>query len=156
MAIKRNEIPTTALEESYKKFWQEFNSYSSADDAFCKEFNPHPYGSIRSYQDYSIGQPYAIVAGISFKKHEIRISAYFGNLEAYLFYSEMLKGRIERNVGKRLKWTSHQTKASAVLYDEADFDENHGWENAFQVIINDMLTMKKAFNWVPSKLTNDI
>lgn len=156
MAIKKPNKPETLLQSTYQKFWQEFNIFSAADDTFCKEFNPHPYGSIRSYQDYSIGEPYAICVGISFKKHEIRTSAYFGNLEAYLFYSEMLKGRIERNVGKRLKWTSHQTKASAVLYDEADFDENHGWENAFQVIINDMCTMKRAFNWVPSKRTNDI
>lgn len=145
MSIKKIFKPRTLLQDNYQKFWQEFNRFSVADESFCKEFTPHPHGSIRSYQDYSIGEPYAICVGINFKKHEIRISAYFGNLEAYLFYSEMLKGRIERTIGKSLKWTSHQTKASAVLYDEADFDENHGWQSAFKDIIYDMCLVKKAF-----------
>ena len=156
MAIRNKEKPETALQETYWKFWDGFNTYTLKNPSFCNEFKVHPYPSVRSYQDYSIGEPYHIVAGIDLKKHEIRVGAYFRDLDAYLFYSEMLKGRIERKIGKKLKWTRHQTKASAYLYDDDDFDENHGWENAYRSLVYDMCLMKAAFDFVPSKLSNDI
>ena len=156
MAIKEPKIATTLLGQTYQKFWQGFNDVTHKDNAFSSEFRPHPYGSVRCYQDYSIGEPYNIVVHVNFKRHEIRVGAYFGNLDAYLLYSELLKGRIERTVGKPLVWTLHQTKGSAYLHDSADFDESHGWENAYKRLIDDMLLMKRAFNWIPPKPVNDL
>ena len=155
MAIRNKEKPRTALQGLYWKFWDGFNTFTQNDLSFCRDFKVHPYPSVRSYQDYSIGEPYHIVAGINFKRHEIRIGAYFSDLDAYLFYSEMLKGKVQRKIGKSLKWTRHQTKASAYLYDDDDFDENHGWENAYRSIVYDMCLMKAAFEFVPPKLSND-
>lgn len=155
MAIRNNEKPKTALQEIYRKFWDGFNTFTKNDNSFCREFKVHPYPSVRSYQDYSIGEPYHIVIGINPKKHEIRVGAYFSDLDAYLFYSEMLKGRIERKIGKCLKWTRHQTKASAYLYDDDDFDEKHGWENAYRSIVYDMCLMKAAFEYIPPKHLKD-
>lgn len=156
MAIRNIEKPETALQEKYWKFWEGFNAYTQSEPAFCSEFKVHPYPSVRSYQDYSIGEPYHLVVGVNFKKHEIRVGVYFRDLDAYLFYCEMLKNGIERKIGRCLKWSRHETKASAYLYDSADFDANHGFENAFEVMANRMLQIKSAFNFVPPKLSNDI
>lgn len=145
MAIKRNEIPTTALEGTYKKFWEEFNKTSRMSLPFRKVFTPHPYGSIRSYQDYAVGEPFHIVAGINFERSEVRVGAYFHDVESYLFFYDLNKELIEERMGKLLAWKQHETKASAYVYDTADFHENHGWEDAFDVIISRMLQMREQF-----------
>ena len=154
MAILNNEKPETALQEVYRKFWDGFNTFTKNDTDFCREFKVHPYPSVRSYQDYFIGEPYHLVVGIYFKRHEIRIGAYFSDLNAYEFYSEILKGHIEGKIGKRLKWTQHLTKASAYLYDYDDFDENQGWKNAFRSIVYHMCLMKDAFDFERQDLRN--
>lgn len=145
MALNKDYIPKTLLQEYYKKFWTEFNKWCAKDELFCKEFKNHPYASIRSYQDYcSLGEPYHIPVGINFKKHEIHVGAYFGNLDAYqLYYNQ--RAQIEERLGRRMEWTKHLTKASAYLYDSVDFDENHGWEKAFEVIKSEMLAFRKNF-----------
>lgn len=145
MALNKQNTPKTLLQEYYKEFWTEFNKWCAKDELFCKEFKNHPYASIRSYQDYSVGEPYAICAGINFKKHEISIAAYFGNVSAYKSYYESRRVQIEEKLDRRLKWTLHQTKGSAMIYESADFDESHGWEKAFEVIIEKMLMIRKAF-----------
>lgn len=145
MSVKKRQRATTILASTYQKFWQGFNEKTSKDDVFRKEFRPHPYGSARCYQDYPIGKPYHIVAHVFFAKHEIHIGAYFGNLDAYHYCSEVLKNRIEHQIGKPLAWKQHKTKASAYLFDSVDFDENHGWDETYEVIIANMLLMKKAF-----------
>ena len=151
MAVKRNEKPTTLLGSSYQKFWQGFNDATQKDERFCMKFKPHPYGSIRSYQDYCIGEPYTIVAHINFSRHEIRVGAYFGNVDAYKFFYKENKTWIEALTGRLLTWKLHQTKGSAYLDDTADFDETHGWDKAYNVLIDDMLMMERAFCNVPSK-----
>lgn len=144
MALSKDYTPKTLLQGHYKKFWTEFNKWCAKDELFCKEFKNHPYASIRSYQDYAIGEPYAIPAGINFKRHEIHVGAYFGNLDAYqLYYNQ--KTQIEDRLGRRMKWTKHLTKASSILCIYVDFDENHGWEKAFEVIKSEMLAFRKNF-----------
>lgn len=145
MPFRKPETPTTALNAIYQKFWQGFNEESCRNNDFCLEFNPHPYASIRPNQDYAIGKPYNIVVIVNFKKHVIRIGAYFHDLPLYKFCYETQRSLIEGRMNRRLKWTLHQTKASAYLYDSVDFDENHGWDACYQKIIDDMLLMKKAF-----------
>lgn len=154
MAIRNNEKPETALQKVYRMFWDGFNTFTKNDPTFCHEFKVHPYPSIRSYQDYSIGEPYHLFVGINFKRHEIRIGAYFRDLDVYSFYNQKLKGRIEDKIGKSLKWTRHQTKASALLYVDDDFDENQGWINAFKSIVHDMCLMKTAFEVERQDLRN--
>ena len=150
MAIAHKEIPTTVLESSYQKFWQGFNDATQKDEMFCMNFTPHPYGSIRSYQDYAIGEPFHITVGVNFARHEIRIGAYFNSVDAYRFFYDNNKTQIEENVGRLLKWKLHNTKGSAFLYDTANFDETHGWEKAYSIMIGDMLMMVRAFCNVPS------
>ena len=145
MPYRKPSPPSTALEGSHQKFWQGFNDLTKRNSSFRMEFRPHPYASTRSYQEYPIEKPYTIVAHVFFAKHEIHIGAYFGNLNAYHYYSEVLKNHIEYKIGRPLEWKRHQTKASAYLFDSMDFDENHGWDEAYEVIISDMLLMKKAF-----------
>ncbi|MCR5314380.1 MAG: DUF4268 domain-containing protein [Bacteroidaceae bacterium] len=145
MALKQDEIPTTALEGTYKKFWLEFNKASRMSLPFRRVFTPHLYGSIRSYQDYAVGEPFHIVAGINFERSEVRVGAYFHDVESYSFFYELNKELIEGRMGKLLAWRQHKTKASAYVYDTVDFDENHGWENAFDVIITRMLQMREQF-----------
>lgn len=151
MAIKHKEKPTTLLGSSYQKFWQGFNEASQRDERFCMNFKSHPYGSIRSYQDYAIGEPFHIAVGINFARHEIRVGAYFSNVDIYKFFFEENKTQIEAHTGRMLTWKLHKTKGSAYLYDTADFDESHGWNKAYNVMIEDMLIMGKAFCNVPPK-----
>ena len=66
MAIKSQNKPRTDQQEVYWSFWKEFNLYTKGDATFCREFKVHPYPSVRSYQDYHIGEPFHIVAGINF------------------------------------------------------------------------------------------
>ena len=145
MPFRKPNKSTTALGSTYQKFWQGFNEETNRNDDFRMEFKPHPYASIRSYQDYAIGQPYNVVVGINFKKHEIRVGAYYRDLAAYKFCYDTQKTIIEGRINRRLKWTLHQTKASAYLYDSIDFDNNHGWDACYKIIIDDMLLIKKAF-----------
>ena len=152
MAIKKTDKPETLLQQTYQQFWEGFNRATAVDEKFCKEFTAHPYPSIRFYQDYNIGEPYHFVVGINFKRKEIRVGAYFRDLDAFLFYSEMLKGRIERKMETSLKWTRHQTKASAYMYTSADFDESHGWESAYEVMIAQLIKMKESFEFDPAKI----
>ena len=145
MAIKRDEKPTTKLESTYKKFWQGFNESSRRSIPFRKIFKPHPFGSIRSYQDYSVGDVFHIVAGINFERSEIRVGAYLTDIDSYQYFHELNKELIEERVGKLLAWKEHKTKASAYVYDTADFDENHGWENAYEMMIPRMLQIREQF-----------
>jgi hypothetical protein len=147
MPFRKPETPTTAIGAIYQKFWQGFNEETNRNDDFCMEFTPHPYASIRPNQNYAIGKPYNIVAIVNFKKHEIRIGAYFHDLALYKFCYETQRSLIEGRINRGLKWTLHQTKASAYLYDSVDFDfdENHGWDACYNKIIDDMLLIKKAF-----------
>lgn len=144
MAKKPTDKPETILQQTYQKFWLGFNHVSVENAEFCKAFTPHPFPSIRSYQDYSIGKPYNLSVGVNFKRQEIHVSAYFSDLEKYQLYFKM-KEQIELKVGRVLLWKRHNTKASAALYDTADFDENHGWEVTYQKMMADMLLMKNAF-----------
>ena len=145
MAIKKPNKPETPLQATYQKFWQEFNKASRLCIPFRRAFTPHPYGSIRSYQDYAVGEPFHIVAGVDFKRSEIHVGAYFHDVESYLFFYELNKELIEGRMEKRLAWKHHNTKASVFVYDTVDFDESHGWENAFDVIITRMLQMREQF-----------
>lgn len=149
MAIKKKEIPFTALESSYQKFWQGFNAESQKNEVFCRYFKPHPYGSIRSYQDYAVGEPFHIVVGINFNRKEIRVGAYFTNVDVYDFYFDCI--RIRDLIDRKLAWKKHTTKGSAYIYDTADFDETHGWDKAYKIMIDDMLMMVRAFCNVPPK-----
>ena len=135
------------MQQTYQKFWKGFNRVSQDNEEFCKAFTVLPFPSIRPYQDYAIGKPYHISVGVQFNRHETRVAAYFSDLGAYRFYSKF-KEQIERNAGKNIIWKCHQTKASATLYHIAYFDENHGWDDTYQIMMADMLLMKKAFEWV--------
>ncbi len=145
MAIILPPKPKTLLEETYQKFWQGFNDRTMDDEDFCREFTPHPYPSIRSYQDYHIGMPFHITIGITFDKHEIRTGAYFNDLEFYTFAHDTAKGVVENIIGRDLLWKSFKTKGRALLYDCADVDEHHGWENTYEMMIKNMLLVKKGF-----------
>ena len=104
MAIKSQNKPRTDQQEVYWSFWKEFNLYTKGDATFCREFKVHPYPSVRSYQDYHIGEPFHIVAGINFKDKEIRVGAYFGNLDCYEFWYKYGNRWLESYMGKRLTW----------------------------------------------------
>ena len=144
MAIKKKYKPETQLQHAYQRFWQKFNKVTATNDEFCKVFIPHPYGSIRSYQDYSVGDSYAIVAGINFKSKEVRVGAYFRSLVAFDLFAEN-KALIEDRIGKKLAWKRHLTKASVTVIDSVDFDDDYGWENAFKIMIPLMLQMREVF-----------
>ena len=146
MSIYKPDKPQTLIRSFYQNFWKGFNEESRKNDAFIKCFTPHPYGSTRSYQDYHIGEPFHVVVGINFHRHEIRVGAYFSDIKAYdSYYKE--KSTIEDKIGRKLKWSRHQTKGSAFLYATADFDENYGWEDAFEVAIENMLLINNTFKY---------
>ena len=149
MPLQKLKKPTTPLASSYQKFWNGFNKATKDNNLFCSLFTPHPYPSIRSYQDYFIGESYHIVVGINFNRHEICVGAYFSNLDSYRLLYHHLRNEIETKIGKPLKWTMHRTKGSANLYDSADFDEHHGWDEAYKVMIADMILLRKGFNLFP-------
>lgn len=145
MSITNNCKPETPLQKSYYAFWDGFNAYTKMELEFCKEFKTHPYSTIRSYQDYHIGEPYHIVAGINFQRKEIRVGAYFSNLDSYQFWSQYGKIWLESYLDSRLVWKKFETKGSAFLNKTADFDQQHGWNNAYKVMAETMLKMKRAF-----------
>lgn len=145
MAIKSKETPKTPLQEKYWKFWSEFNNYTSESSEFKKEFKIHSLPSVRSYQDYHIGEPFHIVAGINFTKKEIRIGAYFSDLISYHFWYNHGKRWVESYVNKQLKWKSFKTKGSVYTYLSSDFDEATNWEKTFSIMIENMIKMKNAF-----------
>lgn len=145
MAIKRTEKPITPLQKSYWSFWKGFNDYTSLDFEFQKEFKVHPYPSIRSYQDYHIGQSFAIVAGVNFKKNEIRVGAYFGNLNSFHFWYNHGRNLIESSIDKVLVWKLFSTKGSAFLYSSANLDDSSNWQEAYSLIAKTMISLKLAF-----------
>ena len=146
MPVVSKHNPQTPLERRYWSFWKGFNSYTELEFKFSGEFTPHKFPSIRSYQDYSIGCPFGIVVGINFPRKEIRVGAYFNNLDSYNFLHTYGKRWIEGNMGRRLMWKKHKTKASAFYYATADFDENgYNWEEVYKMVVEIMLKMKSAF-----------
>lgn len=145
MAVQKTDNPITALQECYRRFWEGFNLYTKDNSAFCKEFNVHPYPSIRPYQDYHIGKPFHITVGVDFKNSEIRVGAYFKNMDSYDFWSQQGKRRLESFMDRQLIWKRFKTAGSIFTYETANFSEEHGWENAFIVMVDTMIKMKKAF-----------
>jgi hypothetical protein len=144
MAITKTYIPKTPLEQQYQQFWKVFNKVSSNDEAFCSEFTPNKYASIRSYQDYSIGKKYHICAGIDFKKGMVRIKAYFRDIADYQVIFQSNKERIEGEIGRQLLWKAFNTKGAIILYETANFDKNSQWEEACKVLISNMINMKRV------------
>ena len=155
MAIKKTDKPSSLLQETYERFWNGFNLYTKGDDTFSSEFRVHPYPSIRSYQNYHIGEPYHLVASINFFRKGVRVMAYFSSTKAYQMVYDLARVEIEDKLNRTLIWNLYRTKAAVALYDTADFDEERGWQNAYQVLAVDMINMKKAFNWVPNKPINE-
>lgn len=146
MPVVSNHKPQTPIEKLYWSFWSGFNSYSELEFKQSGVFKPHKYPSIRSYQDYSIGCPFGIVVGINFPRKEIRVGAYFNNLDSYRFWHNYGKRWIEEKVDRHLMWKKHKTKASAYYYANADFDENgHNWHEVYKLIVEIMVKMKNAF-----------
>ena len=47
-------------------------------------------------------------------------------------------------MGKPLLWKKFKTKGSAFIYSTANFDEQQGWDNAYKVMVNTMILMKKG------------
>ena len=148
MAARKQYKPETLLQQSYQQFWSAFNELTAKDALFCKVFKTHPYASVRCYQDYPVGKAYHIVAAINFRRHEIRVGAYFGDVQAYSFCYQNNRERIEELVGRRLAWTKHETKGSAYLYDTVDFGENYGWEKAIEAIKANMHLLLNTFEKV--------
>ena len=145
MAIKSKDKPRTDLQETYWRFWGMFNLYTKDNTTFCREFKVHPYPSVRSYQDYHIGEPFHIVAGINFRDKEICVGAYFGNLDCYEFWYKHGNRWLESYMGKRLVWNKFKTKGSIYVHTTANFDNEHGWDNAYKVIVETMIKLKNAF-----------
>ena len=145
MSIKKIENPRTALEELYFKFWKGFNEATEKSIDFKKRFKVHPYSTLRSYQDYSIGKPYHIVVGINFARQEIRIGAYFSNTNCYDDCFAKYRESIELKIGRSLRWKRFMTKGSAIMFTTAGFDDQHGWENAYEVMINNLILIKDSF-----------
>jgi hypothetical protein len=145
MSVLQNHQPETPLQKAYWGFWKGFNDYTRLDVAFSRQFKVHPYPAIRSYQDYSIGYPFHIVAGINFQRFEIRVGVYFGNLVAYDSCHDWQRDWIESRLNRHLTWTRHHTKGSAYAFYSANFNKNGNWVNAYRVMITNMLKMKEAF-----------
>lgn len=145
MAIKSIEKPESKLQETYYRFWGDFNYYTAQDIDFNKEFKVHPRPSVRAYQDYCIGQPFHIVAGINFKRKEIRIGAYFRDLICYHFWYNHGKRWIESCMNRRLEWKEFNTKGSVYTHLSTDFNETGDWHKAFPLMVENMIRLKKAF-----------
>ncbi len=137
--------PETPLQATYQKFWQEFNSFSAANDSFCKVFKTHPFGASCSYQDYMIGEHIRVVAGINFDQQNIRVGAIINNVDPALFFNEAynylngIKGKGDLHMDTQGRTTK------VVVYEYVEFDENYGWEIVFEKLISYMLQMKEAF-----------
>lgn len=144
MAIKSPDRPRTILQETYRRFWEGFNLYTKCNLAFCKEFKVHPYPSVRSYQDYHIGEPFHIVVGINFKNDEIRIGAYFSNLNSYRFWSEHGKQWLESYLNRHLSWKQFKTKGSIHTFKFINLTEKQRWEKAYSTMADTMIQLKKA------------
>ena len=145
MAIKRAEKPITPLQKLYWSFWKGFNDYTKLDFEFQKDFKVHLYPSVRSYQDYHIGQSFAIVTGINFKRNEIRIGAYFGDLDSFHFWYHHGRNWIESSMDKVLVWKQFSTKGSAFLDLSANLDDSSNWEKVYSLIAKTMIKLKFAF-----------
>lgn len=145
MAIKSVNIENLSLlQDAYRRYWSMFNSLSLEHSEFSLNFKVHSIASIRSYQDYSVGQPYHIVLKINFAKGEISVGSYFGNLVAYdEFYKR--KDEIEQDINCKIDWTRYTTKGSAYVHKSIDFSENHGWELACNCMIEYAILVKKTF-----------
>ena len=147
MAIKEtlNE-PSSIKQQLYKDFWMQFNRFAASDDCFTTEFKIHQYADVRKYQDYSIGQrSFHLNSFIDFKKKECKVGVYFRDVDIWKNYNSA-RNIIEQNIGKNLVWTVHKTKGSAYLITHLSaFDENSGWDIAFEIIIKNLLLLKKEF-----------
>lgn len=142
MVIKKPNITETSLQATYQKFWQKFNSFSAANDEFCKVFKIHTYGSTCSYQDYLIGKHIRVVAGIDFNQKQIRVGANIINVDPSLFFNEIynyfdgIKGELHMDTQGRT--------TTACVFENVEFDENHGWEIVYEKLISYMLQMNEA------------
>lgn len=145
MSIKKINNPETAIQELYFKFWQGFNEATGNRMDFKKRFKVHPYSSLRCYQDYCIGKPYHIVVAINFDRQEIRVGSYFSDTNCYDDCFAKYRETIEGKIGRSLRWKRFITKGSATLFTTACFDNQHGWENAYEVMINNMILIKDCF-----------
>ena len=115
----------TPLQEEYRKFWNHFNHLSSNHSEFSSRFKIHPIPSIRSYQDYSLGEAYILTMKIDFRKNLFYVSAYFNSVSKYIEYHENYKSRIEAELGYELEWKQHTTAGYAKKGFAADlFDKN--------------------------------
>lgn len=146
MPVVSNQKAQTHLEKVYRNFWRGFNLNTGLDGKFSREFKPHEFPSIRSYQDYSIGRPFGIVVGVNFPRKEIRVGAYFHDVIAYDSCYNFQRRWIEKELDKHLIWKKHKTKGSAYYYATADFDEEgNNWTEVYKLMAEIMLKMKNAF-----------
>lgn len=147
MAIKEtpNE-PSTIRQQLYKDFWMQFNRFAASDERFTTEFKIHQYADVRKYQDYSIGQrPFHLNSLIDFKKKECKVGVYFRDVDIWKNYYDA-RDIIEQNIGNNLVWAVHKTKGSAYLITQLSaFDERNRWNDAFEIIISNLVLLKKEF-----------
>lgn len=147
MAIKevQNE-PSTVRQHLYKEFWMQFNRVTASDDRFLTEFKVHQYANVRRYQDYAVGiRAFYLNSSIDFKKKECKIGVCFRNVDIWHNYNNT-RTVIEYNIGKTLEWSVFKTKGCAYLVIYLPFlDEKHEWNRAFEVIISNLVILKKEF-----------
>ena len=144
MAVKQTYTPSTALQQQYQQFWQVFNKISASSEEFCREFTPHQYASIRSYQDYAIGRKYHISTGVDFSNCVVKVTAYFRDLAAYLEVYQQDKARIEEEMVQALRWRAFKTKGSITLFASVAIYRNGNWEEACKVMMENMIKMKNV------------
>lgn len=147
MAIKETfNKPSTKRQQLYKDFWMQFNRFAASDERFVTEFKIHEYADIRKYQDYSVGQrSFHLNSFIDFRKKECKVGVYFRDVDIWKNYNNA-RDIIEHGIGNKLVWTEHKTKGSAYLITQISaFDERSGWSKAFEIIISNLLLLKKVF-----------
>ena len=147
MAIKEiTTEPVTDKQLAKSIFWTKFNNYSKNNEAFCKEFTPHPYADVRSYQDYAVGQgAYHIFLNVNFQNAKCSVGVYFRDVEAWDVYYNKYRDAIEDNIGTELEWNRHTTKGAAFLVKSFNLSDEGFWVDAFDFLVSAAVEMKREF-----------